>query len=145
MDAQFFIGLFGGFIISFALLLVAQKMNDTSARYDELCSAISGAADISSAYWLMDANAHDVRLDEAKILGLQTKINLMFILLEKEDWAIKKLGNEELDSFLDTITGGTFQVADRNPDPERCIEAQTSAATLIAFLRKNRKRKFWIV
>ena len=145
MDVQFFSGLALGLVASLYVQIYRQKISDTSDRYDEICQAIMDGANLSTKYWLTDRADSENQITEAKIHGFQMKINLMFNLFEKEDWAIKKLGEQELDVFLDTLTGGEFESKSRLIDPGRAVDSQLRAAELVIFLRDQRQKKFRII
>ena len=140
MDVQFVVGLLAGFALSLLAKAIFSRIQETDARYDELCKLVAEAANLASEYWLRAGNDLEVKRLEAVIHGLQLRINLMVTLVEHRHWTIRELGSRELDDFFDALTGGDFEVDNRDADLERAREVQLSASELIVYLRDHLRR-----
>jgi hypothetical protein len=109
------------------------------------------AADQGSEYWVTKklpktANpspdqVSKMRLAETRIDGYQQKINLFYVMIKPTVGTAKhdELVNCIAD-FLDALTGGNFGAEVRASDPTRAKLVYTTAADLVALLRKTSPR-----
>ena len=115
-------------------------IEEHTKRFDELCLDVREAADVASDYWLRDGSDGQLNLLEARIIGYQWRINLLLNHLSESTWYLRDRCEHELDMFIDGLTGGDFQVSNRNADHDRAITTQMAAAKFITMMRTQRRR-----
>ena len=134
------IGAIVGAIATVVVRVRVLAIEEHSQRFDELCSNILDAADLSTDYWLKSGESPDLALFEARLFGYQWRINLILSQLSEVTWYLRNTCETEYDTFSDNLTGGDFQVKGRNADLERAIAVQQTSAQLVHNLRSQRRR-----
>lgn len=142
-----FSGMLGAILAILSTVVVQfakARFDELGERCDEISSAALSAADLSSAYWLKApterSEAH--ALEEAKLLGLQERINGMVVaVLPRLNSPMHAAVQDGLAALVDAISGGAFRVVPREPDADRVIAVQSAAAALIVALRVAHARR----
>ena len=135
--AQILVGAALGFASALSLKWWAYRRDLWLSRVDNFCEAVDAAADVASEYWLesrVDADAalsRSLDLKEAKIIGLQTRLDGLYASLEFDNPILE----QRLSELRDALTGGNFNVANRDADGERVRLVQTHASDLIVECR----------
>ena len=109
------------------------------------------AADQGAEYWVTNKlpkaledfpeKAMKARLAETRMEGYQQKINLFYVMVmphlsaSKHDQLVNCIAD-----FLDALTGGSFGAEARASDPPRARLVYSTAAELVAQLRKTAPR-----
>lgn len=114
---------------------VKETKDENKARVNDLCGTIEEAANLSTQYWLKPPWDQEIKQMEAVILGRQHQVLLLLDLLGKSDWSLPDLCESELENYLDSLTGGNFEVRGRSQDIGRAKDVQVNAANLIVRVR----------
>lgn len=115
-------------------------------RVKQFCNGVDEAAKAGVSYWLKargtGKNAEQSDLNEALIMGLQTRLDGFFVSL-----GFDELENLELrmSDFRGSLTGGDFAGAQRASDPDRARLLQMYASDLIvdAWLAAYEQTGLW--
>ena len=122
------------------------------ARVEGFCKAVEEAADQASDYWLKSKKAkklkdndaeerRKIRVAEVKLIGLQIKIDGLFVsienrLLNKDQERIQSLLND----LTEALTGGDFEVMVRSRDEDRARLCQSCASEIVVLARTSSDR-----
>lgn len=131
-----FLGALIGFASAFLLRSWQYRRDVWLKRVENLCSTVDLAAQSSTEYWtardddaaLSDTTKTDIA--EARILGLQTRIDGMVSALELDEPDKARI-LFLLGDLRDCLTGGSFAGAQRRRDLERARLVQMFASDLI--------------
>jgi hypothetical protein len=131
----FFLGCFSTYYFAIFNLRNAELTD----RINDLYKDLEKVSDKATEYWLMEGTDEGIPLLEAQIIGLQHRILNMVEQLTETWWTILPSMQDDLDILTDALTGGNFQVKDRNPEFERALSCQIAASTIMNQLRKIRR------
>ena len=131
---------FLGMIVGLAIQWIKSSRDELKATCDELCHVIGDASDLASDYWLRDGSADQIKLIEARLLGFQTRLVGLKVLVEGQfDETDLNQVESALADLFDSCTGGGFQVTGRSVDADRCRQAQIDASVAMVAIRKAYK------
>lgn len=130
-----------GVMVGLAVQWWKSYRDETRILCEEFCSCIDEAADISSQYWHVSGKSSKSKILEARILGLQARLDGYRVLVGKKfaRLEIESL-NEKVADLFDAATGHTFKTENRLSDSDRAIRVQTCASELILQIRTSFER-----
>jgi hypothetical protein len=127
---------FLGMMAAFAVQWIKTGRDEHRALCDELCKVMGDAADHASAYWLTAADGAEIELKEARLMGYQSRLAGLKVLVEKQfSQEDAEQVADALSDLFDALTGGDFQVSGRNVDAQRCHQAQVMASVAMVSVR----------
>lgn len=135
---QLALSAFLGVLVGVAVQWWKSNRDELRILCDEFCRTASDAADLASRYWLTDSKHEDNKINEARLLGMQTRLDGYRVLAshslgEQENKEIEKASVD----FFATITGGEFKSRDRLSDTDRITDSQTRGSALILAVRQG--------
>ena len=133
---KFILGLIIGFFLRYFYALADER----SRRFDEICENIDSLAQAAYEYWLKDAE-NELREDEIKIKGLSHKTHLLVNNFVQDQEFKHIVALEEYISFQMLVTGGEFEVHEREKDPDQALGILVASAELIGVLRKESEKR----
>jgi hypothetical protein len=129
-------GAFFGVIVGLLVQWWKSHRDELRGLCDETCRTITEASDLASKYWLSSASNQECGLQEARLIGLQVRIDGYYVLLSRYFRLRRREQlSANLANFYDALTGGTFKDSSRLEDPDRAHAAQTEAARAILSVR----------
>ena len=131
----------GAFFGVFVGLLVGwwkSHRDELRSLCDECCKTITEAAEAASAYWLTSSGDEKNTINEARLLGLQVRLDgyrvMVVGLLERHQ---REKLNYAFAEFYDALTGGEFKTSKRSIDNARAHAAQVKASIAILAVRNG--------
>jgi hypothetical protein len=116
------------------------RVDRLAINIDGLCSEVNAAADLCSDYWRLDCRESEQQAEasklEARILGRQTRIQVLLLALKTQDGKLDLSRVEaKIPALYDALTGGNFKGGSRLADEWRSLQVQGEAANLNGELR----------
>jgi hypothetical protein len=136
------VGAIIGFASAFLLRSWQYRRDVWLKRVEGLCAVLDLAAQSGTEYWIAGRaeqgngvhkdSSSEAKSDqtEARIIGLQGRVDGMFASLELDETNDEDL-QRLLSDFRDSLTGGCFGGATRDSDPDRARLVQMYASDLI--------------
>lgn len=116
------------------------RQAELTSLINELCSDVRNAASKGDKYWQLQPNADDIAILEFEIFGLSHRIGATIDFLAQDfSWIFRPYLEDDLFNFREALTGGTFQVTGRLPEPQRFARIEQAATLLTISLRRSRR------
>jgi hypothetical protein len=134
-----------GFASAYFVQWITAKRNNRLSEITEYLAEIEKIQAASVEYWLNDSRDESIK-EKALSAKLRGVFHATGKLRERSRGLLGNLSEEfiRLDGEIyDCVTGGKFDIAQREPDYQRVVQAMQLCAEMKAVLRDARSAMFW--
>ncbi|MGI9504690.1 MAG: hypothetical protein ACR2RE_16735 [Geminicoccaceae bacterium] len=131
-----------GFLANSVVRGLDRRDAEHASRVDEACKLVDNIAEKSRKYW-SEKSGQQLKELKIEIISLDYRLGSVFDLLKKIDVSYSDIADKWHNKFSGIVTGGDFQVANRDVDLRRLRQADTEATCLVVRVRHVRRAILW--
>lgn len=132
------LGGFSGALVAYFTTKFQLKNSDLAILLAEARSEIRKMEELGIRYWRMSASDPELENIAVGIKSASKRLGTHMLLLSEENWVFEGVTSRLID-FRRAVTGGQFEAAGRDAEPQRVAEIQDAANALLAAVFRSRR------